>query len=575
MCRKHPRVRPRSGCGRCQRRCRRYFNVRGLARVRTGERDLDRVRRGAAGATIDGTTYAYIADGENVIRRVDLTTGQAQVVAGNGGFAAPTAGSPATSTPTAGPEDVTVDAAGDFAFETSREIVFVPAASGAYFGQAMTAGDIYVLGVTAETIALEPDGSLLYDYDGVIRVDPVSTGASTGMLAEGDIDNLSISADPAHDGNFAFVVGDTGPSKAGHEIDYYAAHAGTYFGLSMSEGIHAIADTANEGGLGVDSGDGGPATNAIVNPGSTGYYSLAFDAAGDLLVLDTGEDGIHDGQQRLIAATSCSSNCVFGLPAMNAGYIYRTELAAKTIAIAGSEDVFADEGFAGNALYSPIGTDEGIVVGDGTYGYDGDGSTGASSELANVSWVASDPVGDVAIVDSADSRVRFMPASSGSFYGQSMTAGHLYTVAGNGILAPESGSSGYGGDEGPEPPQPPSSTPSRMAPAWHSTIPAISRSPIQATAACASSRPAVAASSANRCSPATSTRSHRGSAIQPTSPTRPAAASSWPTASTSRRSRREREPSRRSRSRRAPQPKEWPSTLTAISPTPMASTPST
>jgi hypothetical protein len=404
----------------------------------------------AAGVTIGGTTYAYVADGaENVVRRVDLSTGQAQVIAGNGGYAAPTASVPATSTPTGGPEDVTVDAAGDFAFQTSRETVFVPAASGSYFGQSMIAGDIYNLGITTETIALEPGGSLVYDYDGTIRVDPVTTGISTGLLASGDIDNLSIAADPAHDGNFAFVVGDTGPSKAGHEIDYYAAHAGTYFGLSMSEGINAVADTANEGDFGVDSGDGGPATSAIVNPGDTAYYSLAFDAVGDLLVLDTGEDGIHDGQQRLVAATSCTSGCLYGLTATTAGYIYRTELPAKTIAIAGSEDVFADEGFTGNALYSPIGTDEGIVVGDGTYGYDGDGSTGASSELATVSWVASDPAGDVAIVDSADSRVRFMPASSGSFYGQSMTAGHLYTVAGNGILAPESGSSGYGGDEGP------------------------------------------------------------------------------------------------------------------------------
>ena len=403
----------------------------------------------AATETIDGTTYAYIADGaENVVRRVDLATGQAQVIAGNGGDAAPLAGTAATSTPTGDPEEITVDTAGDIAFRTVGKTVFVPATSGSYFNQSMTAGDLYLLPLTSETISLEPGGSLVWDYDGVIKVDSISTGASS-MLASGSINNLSIASDPNHAGNFAFVVGETGPAKAGHEIDYYAFQAGTFFGHAMSAGINPIADTANEGGFGVDTGDDGPATSALENPPSTGYQSLAFDAGGDLLLLDDGQDGIHDGQQRLIAATNCASACPYGLPATNAGYIYFTELPPYDIAIAGNDEVLADEQLTGTVLYSPSATDEGAIAGDGTYGYDGDGSPGASSELGSVSWTASDAAGDVAIVDSADSRVRFMPTSSGSYYGQQMTAGDLYTIAGNGIPSPLSGSGGYGGDEGP------------------------------------------------------------------------------------------------------------------------------
>ena len=367
------------------------------------------------------------------------------MIAGNGGFAAPVAGTPATATPTGSPEGVTVDAVGDVAFQTSGETVFVPVANGSYIGQPMIAGDVYVLPITTETISLEPSGSLFYNYDGAIEVDSVATGTSSGLLASGDIDNLSIASDPAHPGNFAFVVGDTGPSKAGHEIDYYAAEAGTFFGQSMSQGVNSLADAANEGGFGVDSGDGGPAINALVNPGTTATQTLTFDAAGDLLILDAGEDGIHNGQQRLIAAASCASACVYGLSATNAGYIYRTELPFDIIAIAGNEDVFAYEGLTGTALYSPSATDEGLIIGDGSFGYDGDGHPGADSELGNVSWVTSDTAGDVAIVDSSDSRVRFMPASSGSYYGQTMTGGDLYTIAGNGVP----GSFGYGGDEGP------------------------------------------------------------------------------------------------------------------------------
>ena len=51
---------------------------------------------------------------------------------------------------------------------------FVPASSGTYFGQAMTGGDIYTLSasgsgsITAQAIALSPQGNLAYSDDGVI-----------------------------------------------------------------------------------------------------------------------------------------------------------------------------------------------------------------------------------------------------------------------------------------------------------------------------------------------------------------------------------------------------------------------
>jgi hypothetical protein len=301
-----------------------------------------------ATATLDGTQYAYYAGtAQNVVRRIDLTTDQGQVVAGNGGFGPPEDGKPATET-TIGPADlVSVDANGDMAILGERGLVaFVPVNSGTYFGTAMEGGHIYTLPVAAETIALEPNGNLIYDYDGTIQIDPVSSGV-TSMLASGYLDNLTIAADPAHPGNFAYIDSESNPGKAGHEIDYYAAAAGTFFGRSMSQGENHLADYVNEGGLGIDSGDDGPASSAIVNP-----ESLAFDAAGDLLILDSGEDGIHDGQQRFVAATSCASGCLYGLTATTAGYIYRTELPFYPVAVAGDEDALAGEGLAGIVLYS-------------------------------------------------------------------------------------------------------------------------------------------------------------------------------------------------------------------------------
>jgi hypothetical protein len=55
--------------------------------------------------------------------------------------------------------------------------------------------------------------------------------------------------------------------------------------------------------------------------------------------------------------------------------------------------------------------------------------------------VAVDGGGDVFIADGG-ARVRFIPATSGTFFGQLMTAGDIYTIAGD-------GTAGFGGDGGP------------------------------------------------------------------------------------------------------------------------------
>ena len=46
--------------------------------------------------------------------------------------------------------------------------------------------------------------------------------------------------------------------------------------------------------------------------------------------------------------------------------------------------------------------------------------------------MAVDGAGNLVIADSDNDRVRVVAASTGTFYGQAMTAGDIYTVAGNG-----------------------------------------------------------------------------------------------------------------------------------------------
>ncbi len=82
------------------------------------------------------------------------------------------------------------------------------------------------------------------------------------------------------------------------------------------------------------------------------------------------------------------------------------------------------------------------VAGTGTQGFSGDGGPATSAGLAVPDSVAVDPAGNLVIADYGDNRVRAVAASAGTFYGQQMTAGDIYTIAGT-------GTQGFSGDGGP------------------------------------------------------------------------------------------------------------------------------
>src|SRR5262249_19447404 len=72
----------------------------------------------------------------------------------------------------------------------------------------------------------------------------------------------------------------------------------------------------------------------------------------------------------------------------------------------------------------------------------GDGGPATSAELNTPTGLAVDPAGNVIIADARNGRVRVAAAQNGTFYGQAMLAGHIYTVAGDGAI-------GHSGDGGP------------------------------------------------------------------------------------------------------------------------------
>ena len=120
---------------------------------------------------------------------------------------------------------------------------------------------------------------------------------------------------------------------------------------------------------------------------------MAVDGAGNLVISDSGNDRVR------VVATRTGT---FYGQAMTAKHIY-------------------------------------TVAGNGTYGFSGDGGPATAAELDTPDQTAVDGAGNLVIADSANDRVRVVAAGTGTFYGQAMTAGDIYTVAGN-------GTTGFSGD---------------------------------------------------------------------------------------------------------------------------------
>src|SRR5690242_7724598 len=204
---------------------------------------------------------------------------------------------------------------------------------------------------------------------------PVGTGSTTPLGDGGPATMASLNGsctaalDPA--GNL--VVADIFDNM----IRVVAAASGTFYGMHMTAGD--IYTVAGDGTFGF-SGDGGPATSAELR-----YpQSVAVDAAGNLVITDT-----HNNQIRVVAATSGT----FYGRAMTADDIYT---------VAGGGRQFGDGGLATNA------------------------------QLDTPQSVTTDAPGNLVMADTFNERIRVVAEKTGTFYGQAMTAGRIYTVAGNG-----------------------------------------------------------------------------------------------------------------------------------------------
>lgn len=324
----------------------------------------------------------YIGD-DFAVRRVNEATGRLVTVAGDHAFGGDQDGASATTTALFGACGTTTDAAGNLLIAEGEQVRLVAARTGRFYGQAMTAGNIY-------TIAGQADN---FRQDG----ETGDGGPATGGLL---YDAVGVSHDRA--GNL--LIADSGEqvtcgescSELGALVRVVAARTGRFYGQHMMAGdIYTIAGVQDPAPV----GNGGLAASAWLG---TTIGAVRTDANGNLVLAD---QGIFDQPPRVMTPSvrviATSTGRFYGRH-MVAGHIYR-------------------------------------VAGDGSYGTAGDGGPATKASLNLAGDVVIDPAGNLIIA--AHSRVRVVAARTGRFYGQAMRAGDIYRVAGTG----PAGFSGDGG----------------------------------------------------------------------------------------------------------------------------------
>ena len=304
----------------------------------------------------------------------------------------------ATSAKLDAPGGVATDSSGNvFIADTTDQMVTMVArsacSSSCPFGLASTVvGDIYAIAGTGTACSTHTPAGCGYTSSGVAQA-----ATSANLDAPGGV---------AVDSSGNVFIADTTDQMVAM-VARSACASSCSFGLASTVvgDIYAIAGTGTAcsthtpAGCGyTSSGVAQPATSVKLDaPGG-----VATDSSGNLYIADTTNQMVP-----LIANSTCSSSCPLGLTSTVVGDIY-------------------------------------AIAGTGTASYTGDGGSAASTTLNAPSGVAVDSSGDMFIADTTNNRVRIVPASSGTFFGQTMNRTRMYTVAGTGTACSTHSPAGCG-----------------------------------------------------------------------------------------------------------------------------------
>jgi hypothetical protein len=187
-----------------------------------------------------------------------------------------------------------------------------------------------------------------------------------------------------------------------------------------------IITTVAGNGISDYSGDGGAATNAMLNF----TYGVAVDSSGNLFIADTGNSCVRRVDTGTGIITTVAGNGGIGYSGDGGAATNARLNGPFDVALDGAGNLFIADFY--NARIRRVDAATGMittVAGNGHSGYNGDGGAATSAKLYGPFGVALDMAGNLFIADWFNYRVRRVDSGSGI----------ITTVAG-------SGSSGYNGD---------------------------------------------------------------------------------------------------------------------------------
>jgi hypothetical protein len=350
-------------------------------------------------AARDGTFYGQ-----------KMTAGHIYAIAGGGQLTGNAV--PATSASLVAAAGVTHDGAGNVIIGGARRLRVVAVRTGRFYGQAMEAGDIYTVAGTGSGRYSSGDG---------------------GPAAKAGIYATFVAVDGA--GNLVFADLNSGT------IRVVAVRAGTFYGVAMKAGdIYSITGSGTAAG-----GSGGVAAGGPL-PGLVAGVAAA--PSGGLII------GFAYGTSSGPAFVPARPGTYFGVP-MEAGHRYQIPSAASGLGLCPGPvaadrfgNVLIADQSRSRVLVAPVhpGRFYGrrmaagriyAVAGDGKPAASGNGGPALAAGFSPVQ-VTADRAGDLFIVDNSGNyqipgnRILMVAAHPGTFFGVTMKAGHLYTVAGDG-----------------------------------------------------------------------------------------------------------------------------------------------
>ncbi len=348
-----------------------------------------------ANGALYSSDFAY----HNVVRRLDLATGQQTVVAGNGGRGFNGDG-PATSVEMSYPWGVALDSSGNIFIADGRRIRRVDPAGQMVTVATLSAGPQG--GIGASGIAFDNQGKLLIaDLSmRILRLD-VITGDITVVAGNGTF-GYNGDNQPATSAQLAIPRG-VAVDVAGN---IYIADTSNHR-IRKVDASGIITTFAGTGSAGF-SGDGGPAVAAqIFNPSQ-----LSFDAAGNLYFVDEGNGRVRkidiSGVITTVAGAGFAGTAIpaDGVPALSARF--NQPFYGVTVTPDGTIFI-ADTNGSHVWQVDQQGPMQGLlqsVAGNGTLGESGDGGPAVLAQTFQADSVTFDSAGNYYIADWVMSVIR-------------------------------------------------------------------------------------------------------------------------------------------------------------------------